>query len=54
MKRFIEYTACAVSLFAVSLLIVWIFVNTVTQCGEITRTVNGGYIHGECVLYPFK
>jgi len=35
------------------LLIAWLGINVITQCGETTRTIDGNYIKGECVLVPW-
>ena len=35
------------------ILIAWLGINWITGCGETTRTVNGDYIKGECVLVPW-
>lgn len=34
-------------------LIAWLGINTITGCGEVTRTVDGTYFKGECVLVPW-
>ena len=35
------------------LLIAWLGINVITQCGETTRTIDGNYIKGVCVLLPW-
>jgi|TARA_B110000046_G_scaffold164034_1_gene179335 hypothetical protein len=35
------------------LLIAWLGINWITQCGEVTRTVDGTYLKGECVMVPW-
>jgi hypothetical protein len=35
------------------ILIAWLGINWITGCGETTRTVDGIYIKGECVLVPW-
>ena len=35
------------------LLAAWVGINVVTGCGEVTRTIDGTYINGECVLVPW-
>ena len=35
------------------LLIAWVGINAVIGCGETTRTIDGTYIKGECVLVPW-
>ena len=34
-------------------LILWLGINAILGCGEVTRTVDGTYIKGECVLVPW-
>jgi len=34
-------------------LIAWMGINWITGCGETTRTIDGTYIRGECVLVPW-
>ena len=36
-----------------ALLFAWVAINAVTGCGEVTRTIDGTYIKGECVLVPW-
>ena len=40
------------SIFA-GLLFAWLGINAITGCGQVTRTVGGTYIKGECVLVPW-
>ena len=35
------------------LLCAWVGINIVTSCGEVTRTIDGTYLKGECVLVPW-
>ena len=35
------------------LLVAWLCINAITGCGEVTRTIDGTYIEGECVLVPW-
>lgn len=35
------------------LLVAWVGINAITGCGEVTRTIDGTYIKGECVLVPW-
>ena len=35
------------------LLVAWLGINAITGCGEVTRTVDGTYIKGECVMVPW-
>lgn len=34
-------------------IVAWLGINWITGCGETTRTIDGGYIKGECVLVPW-
>jgi hypothetical protein len=34
-------------------LIAWLGINAITGCGEVTRTMDGTYLKGECVLVPW-
>jgi hypothetical protein len=45
----------AAAFFAVccGLVFAWVGINAVTGCGEVTRTIDGTYIKGECVLVPW-
>ena len=40
------------SIFA-GLMFGWLGINWITGCGEVTRTVDGTYLKGECVLVPW-
>lgn len=35
------------------LLVAWLGINAITGCGEVTRTMDGTYIKGECVMVPW-
>jgi len=35
------------------LMVAWLGINWITDCGQVTRTVDGTYIKGECVLVPW-
>ena len=54
MKRFIEYITSALATLAFAFFLTWIIVNWVTGCGEGFYTGPNSYVHGECVLHPFK
>ena len=45
--------ACTIGSCFVGLLIAWVCINAITGCGEVTRTMDGTYIKGECVLVPW-
>jgi|TARA_B110000908_G_C9974840_1_gene322846 hypothetical protein len=34
-------------------MVAWLGINWITDCGQVTRTVDGTYIKGECVLVPW-
>ena len=34
-------------------LVAWLGINAMMGCGETTRTIDGIYIKGECVLVPW-
>lgn len=38
----------------IALLITWLMINWITGCGEVTRTIDGKIIQGECVLVPWR
>ena len=51
--RVIEVTS-NIALGAITgILVAWLGINWITGCGETTRTINGDYIKGECVLVPW-
>ena len=35
------------------LMVAWLGINWITDCGQVTRTVDGTYIKGECVPVPW-
>ncbi len=35
------------------LLIAWLGINAIVGCGNVTRTVDGTYLKGQCVLVPW-
>lgn len=35
------------------LLTAWLLINWITGCGDITRTIDGHYVHGTCVFVPW-
>ena len=37
----------------IAALIAWLGINAITGCGEVTRTMDGTYLKGECVLVPW-
>lgn len=57
-KRFSEDPSAAtwkgftLSIFA-GLMFAWLGINWITDCGQVTRTVDGTYLKGECVLVPW-
>ena len=56
LKLRVEITRIIATTLAVcfgALLIAWLGINTITGCGEVTRTVDGTYLKGECVLVPW-
>jgi len=51
--RVIEVTS-NIALGAITgILVAWLGINWITGCGETTRTIDGTYIKGECVLVPW-
>ena len=51
--RVIEVTANIALGSLTGILVAWLGINWITGCGETTRTINGDYIKGECVLVPW-
>jgi len=49
-----EIALSILSTLVVSTFIAWIVLNWISGCGEVFPTATGGYIHGECILHPFK
>lgn len=51
--RVIEVTSNIVLGAITGVLVAWLGIQLITGCGETTRTINGDYIKGECVLVPW-
>ena len=48
----VTWKGFTLSIFA-GLMFAWLCINWITDCGQVTRTVDGTYLKGECVLVPW-
>jgi hypothetical protein len=49
----VNATLTLVGMVLAAAMIVWLGINLILGCGEVTRTIDGTYIKGECVLVPW-
>tara|TARA_R100000935_G_scaffold31868_1_gene52389 strand:- start:250 stop:462 length:213 start_codon:yes stop_codon:yes gene_type:complete len=53
MLELTRITGCMAMGCMIGILSAWLGINWITGCGEVTRTMDGTYIKGECVLVPW-